>query len=266
MSIFGEVIDEHLKEMEQWIGSLAVVTGASSGIGAAVTTKLVKAGVIVVGLARRFDMLEELGSSLAEESGTFHARQCDVSNDEDIFATFEWIEETLGPVSILINAAGVLKPSTLKDGSTEIWKEAFDVNVLGLCVCTRQALKSMKSAGIAGHVILVNCIAGHVVPEKPLEEPILNVYPATKHAVRAITETLRKELIRIDSKIKISSVSPGITISDMYNEFPDDAIQTLSDAPRLRAEDVANAIVYILATPPGVQVQDLMIRAVGEVY
>ncbi|KAF5299622.1 hypothetical protein FQA39_LY11537 [Lamprigera yunnana] len=254
MSVFGEVVEEHLKEMEQWIGSLAVVTGASSGIGAALSTKLVRAGVIVVGLARRISVLEELASTLTDEKGTFYPRECDVTNDEEIFSTFEWIEDTLGPISILVNAAGVLKPTTLKDGATDIWKESFNVNVLGLCVCTRQALKSMKANEIAGHVVHVSCLAGHVVPEMPLQEPILNVYPATKHAVRAITETLRKELLRINSKIKISSVSPGITVSDMYNEFPDDAIQTLSDAPRLRVEDVANAIMYILATPPGVQV------------
>ncbi|KAK4886304.1 hypothetical protein RN001_002575 [Aquatica leii] len=253
MSVFGEVIEEHLKEMEQWCGSLAVVTGASSGIGAAVSTKLVKIGVNVVGLARRIDRLEELKNSLTNESGKFYAKQCDITKDEDIFSSFEWIIENLGSISILINAAGVLKPTTLKDGTTEIWKEAFDVNVLGLCICTRQALKSMKANAIAGHIVHVSCLAGHIVPEIPSQEPRLNVYPATKHAVRAITETLRKELLRIDSKIKVSSVSPGITMSDMYSEFPNDTIQTLSDVPRLTPEDVANAIIYILATPPGVQ-------------
>ncbi|XP_031342027.1 farnesol dehydrogenase-like [Photinus pyralis] len=250
--------------MEQWIGGLAVVTGASSGIGAAVTSKLVKSGVIVVGLARRIEALEELEASLTHEKGTFHPKQCDISNDDEIFAVFEWIEESLGPVSIIINAAGVLKPATLIEGSTDVWKETFDVNILGLCVCTREALKSMKAHEIAGHIVHVNCLVGHVLPELPLPEPLLNVYPATKHAVRALTETLRKELRGSNSKIKVSSVSPSYTISDMYNEFPENAAEALSETPRLTADDVANAIIYVLATPPGVQIQDLIIRAIGD--
>lgn len=107
---------------------------------------------------------------------------------------------------ILINNAGGAGLSTnLIEGDTEVWKRVFDLNVLGLCIATREAVKNMKENNVDGHIIHINSIAGH----KVLNVPNFNVYPASKFAVTALTETLRQELNSIGSKIKI-------TVSKMY--------------------------------------------------
>lgn len=94
-----------------------------------------------------------------------------------------------------------------------MWKKTFDINVIAVCICTREALNSMKRNGIDGHVVHIGSIAGYTVPDVDNLEPIFNVYPATKHAVVAITETQRKELLRINSKIKISVSSQILDFS-----------------------------------------------------
>lgn len=88
------------------------------------------------------------------------------------------------------------------DGSTEAWRRIFDVNVMGLCICTREAIKVMKENGIDGHIVHINSIAGHYVPQLP--KPVLNVYPASKFAVTALTETLIHELRSEGSRIKVT--------------------------------------------------------------
>lgn len=125
---------------------------------------------------------------------------CDVTKEQDILSAFSWISANIGPVHILINNAGISLPSSLLDGKTEDWKSVLDTNVLGLCVATREAAKSMRENNIDGHVIHINSISGHSVT--PL--PNYNVYPASKFAVTALTETLRQELTRMESKIKVT--------------------------------------------------------------
>ena len=154
----------------------------------------------VVGFARRTDKIEALAKKLCRTKGKLHAVKVDISKEEDILAGFKWVSEKLGPVSILINNAGVLPNSTLVDGSTEEWKKVFDTNVMGLCVATREAVKIMKANKIDGHIIHINSVAGHKVPNIPN----MNVYPASKHAVTALTETLRQELNSLGLKIRIT--------------------------------------------------------------
>lgn len=102
---------------------------------------------------------------------------------------------------ILINNAGCAVAATnLTEGKTEYWKKILDLNVMGLCIATREAVKDMRKNKVDGHIIHINSIAGHTVPHYPN----LNVYPASKFAVTALTETLRQELNSIGSKIKIS--------------------------------------------------------------
>ena len=182
--------------MDRWVGKVAVVTGASSGIGAKVAIDLATAGVNVVGVARRPERVEELNNSLPEEAtGTIHALQCDVSDEEAVKRAFEWVEENLGGVDILINNAGTLRQTTLlsPDNSQAI-RDVFSTNVLGMLWCTREAFQSMKNRDVAGHVVLINSIAGHGVPIfAGTGNPSLNAYPPSKYAVTAITEVLRQE-------------------------------------------------------------------------
>lgn len=138
---------------------------------------------------------------MSGKRGTLHTFVADVSNEESVLDAFEWVKENLGPVHILINNAGLAKQTNLVDGKTECWKNVFDVNVLGLCVATREAVKSMRENNVDGHIVHINSLSGHRVSGTLSN---LNVYPASKFAVTALTETLRQELNSIGSKIKIT--------------------------------------------------------------
>lgn len=128
-----------------------------------------------------------------------------MAKEEDILKGFQWIKDNLGPVHILVNNAATSRTTTLMDGNTEFWKEVFDTNVLGLCIATREAVRDMRANNVSGHIIHINSGSGHrVVPI-----PNVNIYPASKHAVTALTETLRQELNSNQSKIKIT-VSDGV--------------------------------------------------------
>ena len=182
--------------MNRWVGKVAVVTGASSGIGAAIVVDLVKAGVIVVGLARRVQRVEELRNKITLlESGKLYAVQCDVTKEEDIKKSFEWIETKLGGVDILVNNAGIIRQTNLlSPDNTVAIKEILDTNVMGVVLCTREAFKSMKKRSVDGHIVIINSIIGHKVPYFGGELPCTNMYPSSKFAVTAMTEVLRQEL------------------------------------------------------------------------
>ncbi|KAF2894272.1 hypothetical protein ILUMI_11904 [Ignelater luminosus] len=250
--------------MERWVGKVAVVTGASSGAGAAIAGALVQAGLQVVGLARRKNKIDELANNLSDKPGKLYSIATDVCKEKDITEAFDWIKNNLGPVHTLINNAGVVKRTTLMDGSTSLWKETIDVNVLGLCIATREALKNMKTNNIDGHVIHINSILGH--QNSKMRE--MNVYPASKYAVTALTETLRRELNSINSKIKVTSISPGLIKTDILSAgevLNSEAFKEhYRKYPSLDPEDIAGAVMYALATPPHVQIHELIIKPVGE--
>ncbi|CAG2059212.1 unnamed protein product, partial [Timema podura] len=187
--------------MERWSGRVALVTGASAGIGAAIVRELVKNGLIVVGLARRAELIEELSAELKGAPGKLHALKGDVSKEEDILAAFDWVKKNLGRIDVLVNNAGVLYLSMLTDGETSHWKQIFDLNVIGLSICTREAFKLMKEKGVDdGHIIHINSIDGHM----PVKFPGMAHYFASKHAVTVLTEGLRRELVQLGSKIRVT--------------------------------------------------------------
>lgn len=241
---------------------MAVVTGASSGIGAATAKELAKAGMITVGLARRVEQVESLKTALPMESAArLHALKCDVSSEESIMEAFKFVEEKFGGVDVLVNNAGVYqKVDLLEAGNTAALRQSLDVNVLGLALCSREAFLSMQRRNVAGHIIHLNSIEGHNVPNYPGA----NLYPAGKFAVTAITETMRNELRNAGTKIKVTSISPGfvktpmVDMCDVYGGFE------TSTMPMLQPEDIAHGILYALGTPPHVQVHELTIKPVGE--
>lgn len=138
-----------------------------------------------------------------------------MSKEEDIINGFKWVTENVGHVSILINNAGLLQTTSLVEGDTEKWKRVFDVNVLGLCVATREAVKIMRENKIDGHIVHLNSVVGHYVPNFPGA----NVYPASKHAVTALTETLRQEFNHIGVKIKITVIFISINVYKFFLRF-----------------------------------------------
>ena len=245
--------------MERWVGKIAIVTGASAGIGAEIVKKLAENGVKVVGLARRKEKIDELAKTLGKNSGNVYSLKADISKEEDILSSFEWVKKNLGPISILINNAGVKKNTNLIDGDTQLWKQTLDTNVIGLCVATREAVKNMRANNIDGHIIHINSMAGHRISARL----VTNVYPASKFAVTALTETLRQELNSIGSKIKISSISPAAVNTEFRQAsslVEDEKI--LSKCTNLESADVADAVMYSLSTPPHVQVHDIMIHPI----
>ncbi|XP_063910553.1 farnesol dehydrogenase-like isoform X2 [Zophobas morio] len=246
--------------MERWKGKVAIVTGASVGIGAAIVEQLVEQGLQVVGLARRSEQVEENAKKLAGKNGKLHAFKADISKEEDILKAFKWVTENLGPVHILINNAGIIQQTTLVDGDAEKWKKIFDTNVIGLSIATREAVKIMKENKIDGHIIHINSTLGH----KVVSQRYSNVYPASKYAVTALTETLRQELNHLGLKIKISSVSPGPTASEFARTnnfvFDENMKKMMEKRLRVKTEDIADGVIYVLSTPPHVQFSTLCIR------
>ncbi|XP_053687359.1 farnesol dehydrogenase-like [Sabethes cyaneus] len=244
--------------MDRWTGKVAVVTGASSGIGAATAKALANAGMVVIGLARRVERVEALKKDLPPSvQESFHAAKCDVSKEEDILKTFRWIEQKFGGVDVLINNAGILRETSLTQADTQKIREVLDTNVMGLVLCSREAFQSMKKRSVDGHIVHINSIAGHQVPNFPG----INIYPASKHAVTAITETMRHELRTEGTKIKVTSISPGAVRTEILPE-----IMLTSEVPLLKSEDIAEAVLYAVGTPPHVQVHELTIKPVGESF
>lgn len=197
--------------MERWVGKVAVVTGASVGIGEAICIDLLKAGLVVVGLARRVELVEQIRDRVPSAvAGSLHAFKCDVTNETDIVSAFAWIDRALGGADILVNNAGLLQTGVnlVDAGNTAILKRILDTNVLGLVQCTREAFQSMRRRGVNdGHIVLINSICGHYVPVIPGCGP-MNIYTASKHAVSAITEVLRQEFNMLQTRIKITVSLP----------------------------------------------------------
>lgn len=250
--------------MDQWKGKVAIVTGASAGIGEAIVLKLVKHGVHVVALARREVKLTELADSLngkGNNYGTLHTKVCDVTDEQAVKNVFSWVDFTLGGVSILINNAGTAKLSSLLNGKLEDWQETMNLNVLALSVCSREAYQSMTKNKIDGHIIQLNSVAGHnIIPYFSLK-----MYNASKHAVSVLCEGLRHELQLVGSKIKVSSLSPGAVSTDLLLDILKHSKKPNSTLPvnLLQTEDVANAVISVLATPPNVLIAELTIMANG---
>ncbi|KAF5293559.1 hypothetical protein FQA39_LY03044 [Lamprigera yunnana] len=239
--------------MDKWMGKVAIVTGASSGIGAAVATHLVQAGLKVVGLGRSKDRLEALSKLLNDKKGTFYPFTADILIENDVLTAYNWITENVGPVHILVNSAGIFKPSTLADCHLQTIKEMFDTNVIGLCVATREAIKDMRKNNVAGHIVHINSLAGHVVTKFS----DLSIYTASKHTLTALTESLRQELNSIGSKIKVTSISPSFVDTNMIDPFNMKGTPNLT---LLTPEDIADSVLYALSTPPNVHVHDILLH------
>lgn len=154
----------------------------------------------MVGVARRVENIQVLSKKLSSAKGKLYAQKADLTKEEDIQRVFEWTSKNLGPVHILVNNAGTMVGGSLANGKSQDWKLVLNLNVLGLCIATREAVKIMKANNVNGHIVHINSTLGHTVANIP----DLNVYPASKYAVTALTETLRQELTREKSKIKIS--------------------------------------------------------------
>ncbi|XP_075156431.1 farnesol dehydrogenase-like [Haematobia irritans] len=243
--------------MDRWQNKIAVITGAGSGIGAATARILVAKGLIVVGLDSNLEAMGQTRQTLPKELQTkFYCKFCDIANEMNVKETFQWIIQTLGGVDILVNNAGILaKGHLLDDHNSEDIKKTLEVNVLGMVWCTREAFRSMKERSFDGHIVNLCSIAGHSVPA--LRRLEFNIYPPSKYAVKAMSEVLRQEFLIHKTKIKVTNISPGGVRTSIFGpQFP--------DMPSLSPDDIADAIVYCIQTPPNVQIYELIIKPIGE--
>ncbi|KAI8044932.1 farnesol dehydrogenase [Drosophila gunungcola] len=241
-----------------WRNKVAVVTGASVGIGASTALELANAGMVVVGLARRVELIEALKNQVSGE-GQIFARKCDLNDEEQLTSTFSWIRENFEAIHVLVCNAGILKANFLSESHTKDIKELFDTNVVATASCLREALKHMAAVKGRGHIVVMNSVLGHRIPEVPV--PLFSVYPATKHAITALCQTVRQEIHFLKLNIKLTSICPGMVDTDFLSVYS----QAVAELPKLQAKDVAKAVLYALDTPDGVQVEDIILQQMRQV-
>jgi len=237
-------------------GKVAVITGASSGIGEATAEALAAEGAAVVVAARREDRLNNLVDRIEGDSGRVLPVACDVTDEEQAHALIQRAKDELGSVDILVNNAGVMQLSKIEKGLSDEWRTMFDVNVMGLLYVTDAAVQAMKEQG-SGYVVNISSVAGRKT------RPGVGVYSGTKFAVNAISEALRQELI--EDNVRVTMIEPGAVETELPNHITDeeakegiDALYQLDDI--LQAEDIANAIVYCVTQPARVSINELLIR------
>ncbi|WP_426560507.1 SDR family NAD(P)-dependent oxidoreductase [Angustibacter sp. McL0619] len=233
---------------------LAVVTGASSGIGAATVRRLAAEGYDVVAAARRRARLDELAAELE----SVRAVTLDVTDDASVAA----LAEDLTDVAVLVNnAGGAFGMDEVATSDVEDWRRMYDVNVLGSVRMVKALLPALQ-AGSGGHVVVTGSIAGHLAYEKG------GGYVAAKHAESALAQTLRLELN--GRPVRVSEIAPGMVRTDEFSLVRFDGDQAAADAvyagveAPLTAEDIADTIAYVVTRPPHVNIDLLVVKPLAQ--
>lgn len=235
---------------------VAIVTGASSGIGEATAIALAAAGAKVALAARRSERLETLTQRIQQNGGEALPITADVANEAQVQDMVSATKDKWGRVDILVNNAGVMLLGPVYLANTQDWRRMFDVNVLGLMYATHAILPLMKAQG-EGHIVNISSVAGRVANAGT------GVYNATKWAVGAFSESLRKEVHK--DKIRVTIIEPGLVATELpqhiTNPEAKERAKTFYESVRsLDSEDIAAAIVYAVTQPPHVNVNEILIR------
>lgn len=238
-------------------GRVAVVTGASSGIGTAVAETLSEAGAAVCVVARRKERLEALVRRLEEAGGKALACRADVSRRADVEGAVQSAVRRWGQVDILVNNAGVMPLSPVADGRVEDWDRMIDVNLKGVLYGIAAVLPGMRMRG-DGHIVNVGSVAGR----RPF--PGGTVYAATKFAVRALSAGIQLELSAEDG-IRVTDIQPGVVDTELMDHIPSETIQgrfaeTWQRRRALWPGDVAQAVLFAVTAPTRVNVNEILIR------
>lgn len=239
-------------------GKVAIVTGASSGIGEAVAAALVREGASVALAARRIDRLEDLKKRIApssRDSKNILIHQTDVVDAAQVQSLIDTTTKELGPVDILISCAGVMYFTMMHNLETEQWNRTVDVNCKGLLNCLASTIPQMLSRS-TGHIVAISSDAGRKV------FPGLGVYSASKFFVEATLQSLRLETA--GKGLRVTSVQPGNTATELLGMSTDkEAIEKYGEptgAKVLDPEDVAGAIIYALRQPEHVAMNEVLIE------
>jgi NADP-dependent 3-hydroxy acid dehydrogenase YdfG len=206
--------------------------------------------------------LSQISQEIAGQqfSGTFTAIPCDLRLESDIKAVFDQIKCIFGKLDICINNADLAHNSPLINGNTNEWKELIDVNVLGLSITTREAIRLMLDSDTNdGQIIYLNIMGGHRV----LPNSATHFYSATEFSVRALTEGLRQELRQLKSGIRVPQISPGMVENEFALKLHKDEEKAAATYPPikcLQADDIAQVVIDILQLPNHVEINNVLIR------
>ena len=238
-------------------GSVAIVTGASSGIGRATAVALAEAGAAVVAAARRGGRLEAVVAGIRRDGGRALAVATDVADREAVFALVERAAAEFGPADILVNNAGIMPTSPVREIHLDDWLRMVDVNVKGVLHCIAAALPAMLERR-RGHIVNVGSLAGR----RPF--PGGTVYAATKFAVRCISAGMQLELSAAHG-IRITDIQPGVVATELVEHIPDPEtregfIERWQDKRPMDPEDVAAAILYAVTAPAHVNINEILMR------
>jgi NADP-dependent 3-hydroxy acid dehydrogenase YdfG len=237
--------------------NIAVVTGASSGIGAATARRLAREGFHVVAAARRADRLD----ALVKEIGNATAVECDITDDASVANLAATVNGLDGPLTLLVNNAGGARGADpVAAGSVDDWQWMYDVNVLGTLRVTRALLPALEASG-AGTIVTVGSTAGFVVYEGG------GGYAAAKHAQRALVGTLRLEIV--GKPVRVVEIDPGMVRTEEFSrnrlgsQEKADAIYQGVREP-LVAEDIADCIAWCATRPQHVNIDQLVVRPIAQ--
>jgi NADP-dependent 3-hydroxy acid dehydrogenase YdfG len=236
-------------------GKVAVITGASSGLGQAAARLLADEGATVVLGARREDRIRALADELTRWGDKALAVPTDVSRRDQVQRLVDSAVEAYGRIDVLINNAGLMPLSPLDRLKVDEWDRMIDVNLKGVLYGIAAALPHMQRQK-SGHIINVSSVAGHKVRAGS------TVYAATKHAVRALAEGLRQEVKPYN--IRTTVISPGVVLSELPNTAsePDVSagLQKLYGDLGISSDSFARAVVFAVSQPEDVDVNEILFR------
>lgn len=234
---------------ESLAGKVAIVTGASAGIGVAVARELADLGANVVLAARRIDRIEALATELEPDS---IAVACDVSDEAQVDRLVARAIERFGQVDVLVNNAGVGSFANVVDTDPVEWRRMLDVNVTGTFLCSRAVLPGMLERGAGCIVNVCSDVSRRTFPGGA-------AYCASKWAQYAFGQALGAEVR--EHGIRVGAVLPGMVATEFNGGKPEDRLDWV-----LRAEDVADAVVFLATRPPHAVVDELVIHPVRQAY
>lgn len=244
---------------ESLTGTVAFVTGASSGIGRATAIRLAAAGARVAIVARRIERLEQLAATIRERGGEALVIAANLASATEAESAVARTVEAFGRLDTVVNAAGVMLNGPSVETPLSDWDQMVDVNVRGLMYVTKAALPHLLEAvrtspRKVSDVVNISSVGGRYAAAQ------VAIYSATKFAVNAATEAWRQEFTR--QSVRFSVVEPGATTTELWNKEGqwEGFTAKFGEVERLLAEDIAEAVAYIVTNPRRVAVNEILIR------
>jgi NADP-dependent 3-hydroxy acid dehydrogenase YdfG len=256
-----------MSETSSLAGTVALVTGASSGIGEATALALAEAGARVAIVARREERLRDLATRIAAASAEEEpiVVVADLSNGEEAQRAVERVAEEAGRVDVLVNNAGVMLLGPIEGAPVEEWERMIDINLKGLLRCAHAALPHLLAAAAQGprqvaDMVNISSVAGRTVNVGS------GVYNLTKHGVGAFSESLRQEVT--SRHLRVGLIEPGAVDTELpeHNrpEIREIIGQRFAGVERLEAKDIAEAILYMVTRPRHMAVNEILVRPTGQ--